>query len=184
MRIIEPGWESYSAGDFRTNSDEICESSDKSDGDSSGSNFSVVSQSISSSNHLSDKREELTIYELKMGAYRSKWRQAARLTQFDFDLLESLDDIHSIRFYEFTKLLRLASYSETEKLLPTKLEIGYESLTSLMPLPKLKTKEEKTQIKNLIIPLKKASYLKLVSFISCRENQKDTIVFFEFENSF
>jgi len=175
------GWESYPAGDFRTNSDEICESTNNSDGERLGKNF----ESILSSNHVFDIGGKLLIYELKLGAYWAKWRQAARLARFDFDLLESLDNPHSIRFYELTKFLRLASYSETEQFLSTKLEVGYESLASLMPLPKLKTKEEiKTQINNLIIPLKKASHLKLISYRSCGKNQKDIIIIFEFENSF
>lgn len=125
--------------------------------------------------------KESLIYELKTGAYWSKWRQAARLANFDFDLLENLDPL-SMRFYELTKFLRLASYNETEQSLPVELEIGYEILTLLMPLPRLETEKEiKNQIENLLSPLKKIKYLKFF-YSKCGLKNTSYQIILKFQN--
>jgi len=120
---------------------------------------------------------ELMIYELKTGAYWSKWRQAAKLAKFDFGLLEKMNDARLIRFYELTKLLRLASYNETEQSLPAELEIDYESFILLMPLPKYLTDNEiKNQIQNLILPLKKIDYINSFSFRETSKNVDPVLI--------
>lgn len=138
-------------------------------------------EQLSAITHKKTDNNEPIIYKLNLGAYWIKWRQAARLTKFDFEILETLDDVRTLRFYELTKLLRLASYDETTRTLPSELKIDYESFTLLMPLPRLKKEVEiKTHIKNLTAPLKKVGYLKSISYKSHYLDQKNKIINFKF----
>lgn len=134
---------------------------------------------LNSSNDENERR--LRIYNLKLGIYWHRWREAARLAKFDFDLLETIDDPRAIRFYELTKLLRLSSYDKKAQNLPDELGIDYEKFVSLMPLPKFRTKGKiESQITDLIKPLKDAGYIKSFTNEDNLEDKTDNFLLFRF----
>lgn len=132
-------------------------------------------------NSLNNENEpKLRIYSLKLGIYWHRWRKAARLAKFDFDLLETIDDPRAIRFYELTKLLRLSFYNKTQKL-PDELRVNYEKFVSLMPLPKFRTKDKiEHQIANIIKPLINAGYIKSFTNEDNLEDKINNFLLFRF----
>lgn len=131
-----------------------------------------------------ETQNTLRVFELNMGAYWRKWRQAAQLAKFDFDLLEKLGDPQAIRFYELSKMLRLSSYDQTTRTLPTELEIEYERFAMLMPLPKFQTEKEiKNQIQELIQPLITNGYVGKFSYSEKSNNERISgVLQFEFND--
>lgn len=95
------------------------------------------------------------IHRFRLSAYWLDWQKAARLSNFDFDYLQTLTDARIVRFYELTKLRRVSSATQADGSLPDTLEIEYETFAALMPLPVLHAEQEvKRQIGSLIEPLK------------------------------
>lgn len=111
-----------------------------------------------------DKRKFGARYRLDLTDYWLNWQKPVRAAKFDFQLLEDLEDVRAMRFYELSKLLRGFSALETGGVIPDKLTITYENFVSLMPLPALRYDTDiKAQIREITKPLKTSGYLKSFS---------------------
>lgn len=111
-----------------------------------------------------DKKKFGARYRLDLTDYWLDWQRPARAAKFDFKLLEDLEDVRAMRFYELSKLLRGFSSLETGEVIPDKLTITYEKFVSLIPLPVLRYDTDiKAQIREITKPLKTSGYLKSFS---------------------
>lgn len=123
------------------------------------------------------KHKQKGAYTITLADYWRHWQTAARLANFDFDFLHTLDDAHAVRFYELTKLRRVPNNrtdTQTDDWSPVskKLDIEYEQFAALMPLPRMSDERDiKRQINQLIKPLRAAGYIK--SF-AIKPNEQDT----------
>lgn len=104
-------------------------------------------------------------YRVELSTYWLDWQRTARRAKLDFDLLATLTDARTIRFYELTKLWRAFSMRDDESgELTATMTIKYTDFAALLPLPRYQCKRAVTaQIRELIRPLKASGYVKSFS---------------------
>lgn len=174
------GWKSLENNE-NNNAMSAENNSTKTVGNYSRNEFKKNAAVLECSNKTISKDESSSIYKFNLSGYWSKWRQTARLVKFDFGLLETFEDTRVIRFYELSKLLRLASLREESQSLPAELRINYKQLTMMMPLPRFSTEDEiKEQVQYLTEPLEKVDYIKSLSINNFEKKTKNPMIVFQF----